>query len=152
MLKLKLQYFGHLMWRANSLEKILMLRKVEGMRRRGDRGWDGWMASLNQWTWVWANSGRWWRIGKPGLLQSMGLQRVRHDLVTEQQQLKPQEWSWSFRAVPSVSCRTSVTVQKLEKVIGRMWLLLGSWSWTWAIKSSSPNISLAITLCLLFPQ
>ena len=51
-----------------------------------DRGWDGWMASPTQWTWVWANSGRWWRTGKPSVLQSMGSQRVRHDWVTEQQQ------------------------------------------------------------------
>ena len=52
MLKLKLQYFGHLMRRADSLEKTLMLGKIEGRRRRDDRGWDGWMASLTQWTWV----------------------------------------------------------------------------------------------------
>ena len=58
MLKLKLQYFGHLMWRADSLEKTLMLGKIEGRRRRDDRGWNGWMASLIQWTWVWASSGR----------------------------------------------------------------------------------------------
>ena len=57
MLRLKLQYFGHLMWRANSLEEALMLGKFEGMRRRGYRGWDGWMASLTQWTWIWAKSG-----------------------------------------------------------------------------------------------
>ena len=48
-------------------------------------GWDGWMASRTQWTRVWAGSGRWWRIGKPGVLQSMGSQRVRHDLATEWQ-------------------------------------------------------------------
>ena len=51
----------------------------------GDRGWDGWMASLTQWTWVQANSGRCWRTGKPGVQQSMGSQRVRHDWETEQQ-------------------------------------------------------------------
>ena len=52
-LKLKLQYFGHLMRRTDSLEKTLMLGKIEGRRRRGDdRGWDGWMATLTQWTWV----------------------------------------------------------------------------------------------------
>ena len=49
-LKLKLQYSGHLMWRADSFEKTLMLGKIEGRRRRGDRGWDGWMASLTQWS------------------------------------------------------------------------------------------------------
>ena len=54
----------------------------------GDRGWDGWMASLTQWTRVWANSGREWRTGKPGVLQSMGSQRVGHDWVTEQQSIK----------------------------------------------------------------
>ena len=52
---------------------------------KGDgRGWDDWMASPTLWTWVWANSGRWWRIVKPGVLQSMGSQRVRHDWATEQ--------------------------------------------------------------------
>ena len=62
----------------------------EGLRagEGGNRGWDGWMASLTQWTWVWANSRRYWRTGKPGMLQSMGLQRVLHNLATEQQSLK----------------------------------------------------------------
>ena len=48
-----------------------------------DRGWDGWMASPTQWTWMWASSRSWWWTGKPGVLQSMGLQRVRHDWATE---------------------------------------------------------------------
>ena len=48
MLRLKFQYFGHLMWRTNSLEKTLMLGKIEGRRREDDRGWDGWTASLTQ--------------------------------------------------------------------------------------------------------
>ena len=51
-----------------------------------DRGWDGWMASLSQWTWVWASFRSWWRTGRPGGLQSMGSQRVRHNWATEQQQ------------------------------------------------------------------
>ena len=85
MLKLKLQCFGHLMQRVNSLEKTLMLGKIEGRRKRDDRGWVGWMASSTQWTWVWASSGRWWRTGKPGVLQSTGSQRVGHDWATEQQ-------------------------------------------------------------------
>ena len=86
MLRLKLQYFGHLMRTADSLEKTLMLGKIEGRKRRDDRGWNGWMASLTQWTWVWENSGRWWRTGKPNVLQSMRLQRVRHGLGTEHRQ------------------------------------------------------------------
>ena len=49
----------------------------------GDRGCDGWMASLTRWTWVWANSGIWWWTGKPGVLQFMGSQRVGHDWATE---------------------------------------------------------------------
>ena len=60
MLKLKLQYFGHLMWRTDSLEKTLMLGKIEGGRRRDDRGWDGCMVLPTWWTWVWVGSGSWW--------------------------------------------------------------------------------------------
>ena len=47
------------------------------------RGWHVWIASLTQWTWIWANSGRWWRTGEPGVLQSMGSQRVGYNWVTE---------------------------------------------------------------------
>ena len=88
MLKLKLQHFGHLMWRANSLEKNLMLGKIEGRRRRGwQRTRDGWMAQLTQWTWVGASSRSWWWTGKPGVLPcSPWLQRLRHDWATEQLQ------------------------------------------------------------------
>ena len=83
MLKLKLQYFGYLMRKANSLERTLMVGEIEGKRRRGNIGWDGWMASLTQWTWVWANSGRCWRTGKPGVLV-YGVRKIGHDLVTKQ--------------------------------------------------------------------
>ena len=82
-LKLKLQYFGHLMWRVDSLEKTLMLGGIGGRRRRGGRRWDGWMASPNWWTRVWVNSGIWWWTGRPGVLRFMGLQRVRQDWATE---------------------------------------------------------------------
>ena len=67
-------HLGHLMRRTDSLEKILMLGKIEGGRRRDDREWDGWMASLTQWTWVWVSSRSWWWTGKPGALQSTGSQ------------------------------------------------------------------------------
>ena len=83
MLKLKLQYFGYLTRRNDSLEKTLMLGKTEGRRRGDDRGWDGWMASPTQWTWAGASSGSRWRTGKPGMLQSVGLQRVRHKWATK---------------------------------------------------------------------
>ena len=79
-LKLKLQYFGHLMRKAESLEKTLMLGKIEG-RRRG--WWDGWMASLTRWTWVWVNSGSWWWTGRAGVLPFMGSQRVGRDWASE---------------------------------------------------------------------
>ena len=61
---------GPILWPpdARSWLITLMLGKIEGRRRRSDRGWDGWMASLTQWTWVWTNSGKWWRTGKPGML------------------------------------------------------------------------------------
>ena len=58
--------------------------KMEEAGGDGDnRGWDGWMASLTWWTWVWVNSGSWWWAGRPGVLQFMGLQRVGHDWATE---------------------------------------------------------------------
>ena len=102
-----------LMQRADSLEKTLMLGKIEGRRRRDhqrmrwldgiadsvdmslsrlqdmvkDKGWDGWMASPTQWTWVWASSRTWWRTEEPGVLHSMGSQRVGHNWATEWWQL-----------------------------------------------------------------
>ena len=51
-----------------------------------DRGWDGWMASLTRWMWVWVNSGSWWWTGRPGVLRFMGSQRVGHDWATELKQ------------------------------------------------------------------
>ena len=83
MLKLKLQDFGYLMPRVDSLEKTLMLEGIVGRRRRDDRGWDCWMASRTRWTWVCVNSGSWWWTGRPGVLRFMGLQRVGHNWATE---------------------------------------------------------------------
>ena len=83
MLKLKLQYFGHLMRRVDSLEKILMLGGIGGRRRRG-RQRMRWLDGITaQWTWVWVNSGSWWWTGRPGVLRFMGSQRTGHDWVTE---------------------------------------------------------------------
>ena len=80
MLKSKLQYFGHLIQRTDSFEKTLILGKIEGRRRRGQKR----IRRLDDiLTWVWASSGNWWWTGKLGVLQSMGSQRVRHDWLSE---------------------------------------------------------------------
>ena len=83
MLKLKLQSFGHLIQRTDSWKRPWCWERLKAGEEGGKREWDGWMASQTQWTWVWVSSGSWWWAGKPGLLQSMGWQRVRHDWVTE---------------------------------------------------------------------
>ena len=82
-LRLKLQYFGHLMWRADSLEKTLMLEGLGAGGEGDNRGWDGWMESPARCTWVWVNSGSWWWTGRPSVLQFMEFQRLRHDWATE---------------------------------------------------------------------
>jgi len=66
-----------------TLEKTLIWERLKTGGEGDNRGWDGWMASLTQWTWVWVSSGSWWWTGKPGVLQSMGTQGVRHDWATE---------------------------------------------------------------------
>ena len=83
MLKPKLQYFGHLMQRANSFEKTLMLEKIEGRRRSDNRECNGGMASPTRWTWVSVDCSSWWWIRRPHVLRFMGSQRVRHDWATE---------------------------------------------------------------------
>ena len=96
---LMLKYFGHLMWRVDSLEKTLMLGGIV-RRRRFDRGRDGWMASLTWWIRVWVNSRSWWWTGRLGVLRFMGSQRAGHDWVTE---LK----SYKFSSTPitnSLAC------------------------------------------------
>ena len=80
-------------WNSNTLatwceelthwKRLWCWERLKGGGEGDDRGWNGWMASLTRWTWFWASSGRWWWTGKPGMLQSMGLQKVRHDWVTE---------------------------------------------------------------------
>ena len=64
-------------------------------RKGNDRGWDGWMASLTRWTWVWVNSGSWWWTGRPGVLRSMGSQRAGHDWATE--------LNWVIKNLPAIA-------------------------------------------------
>ena len=104
MLMLKLQYFGHLMWRTDSLEKILMLGKIEGRRRGDDKGWDGWMASSTWWTWVWISSRTWWWTGKLGLLQSMIA-------------IKTEQLNWTERTTMSIRGRHQATYQRFSTLV-----------------------------------
>ena len=95
---ISLSLFAHLYNEGNNSNLYCVVTRIpwvniskrwmqEAGGERDDRWWDGWMASLTRWTWVWASSGRWWRLGKPDVLQSIGLQRARHGWATEQQQL-----------------------------------------------------------------
>ena len=82
-LKLKLQYFGHMMWRSDHWKRPWFWERLKAGGEVDDRGWDGQMDSLTRWTWVWAISRSMWWTGKPGVLQFMGSQRVRHNWATE---------------------------------------------------------------------
>ena len=99
MLKLKLQYFDHLMQRVDSLEKTLMLGGIGGRRRRGRQRMRCWMASLTWWTWVWVNSRSWWWTGRPDVVRFMGSQRVGHDWATK--------LTWTELNIPLCICTTT---------------------------------------------
>ena len=81
--KLKLQHFVYLIERTDSLEMTLTWGRLKARGEGDTRGWDGWIKSPTQWTWIWASSKSWWWTGKPGMQQFLGSQRVRHDWVTE---------------------------------------------------------------------
>ena len=74
---------GNLMRRADSFERPWLWERLKAGGEGNDGGWDGWMASLTLWTWVWVNSGSWWWAGRPGMVRSMGSQRVRDNWATE---------------------------------------------------------------------
>ena len=110
MLMLKLQYFGHPMWRADSLEKPSCWKILKAKGERGGRGWDSCIALLTQWTWIWANSGRWWRTEEAGMCNPWGSQRVRHNLVTEHHHLKLTQYYKS-----TIVFKNVISVDKNEK-------------------------------------
>ena len=85
-------------WKELTLS--LMLGKIEGRRKGDDKGWDSWMASPTQQKWVWVGSRSWWWTGKPGVLQSMGSQRVGHDWATE---LTDIWWSQTVDLFPTLT-------------------------------------------------
>ena len=93
MLNLILQYFGHLMWRSDSLVKTLIIGKIEGGKRIDNRGWDGWMASPTWWTWVWVSSRCWWWTGKPGVRLSTGKPNGLCPRVTELDTVDQLNWT-----------------------------------------------------------
>ena len=101
-LKLKFQYFCHLMQKLTHLKRPWCWERLKAGGERDDKRWDGWTASLTRWIWVWVNSRRWWWIGKPGMLQSMGSQRVRHDWATELNCLKSSFNPTVFKRKPKV--------------------------------------------------
>ena len=108
MLKLKLQYFGHLMWRADLLERPWCWERLKAKGEGEDRGWDGWMASLTQQAWVWANSGRQWSTGKP----SNG---------------EAKSWTWlsNWTTTTVNTCMTS----------GGLWLFKPKWKEDWQVET-----------------
>ena len=82
-LKLKLEYLATWCKELTYLKRLWCWERLEAGGEGDNRGWNGWMASLTRWTWVWASSGSWWWTGKPGMLQSTGSQRVGQDCATE---------------------------------------------------------------------
>ena len=106
------------MWKVDSLEKTLMLGGIGAGGEGDSRGWDGWMASLTRWAWVWVNSGSWWWIGRPGVLRFMGSQKVRHDWVTEL------TWTefWKWRVILRILKKDNLPLQSAG--IGRFLLNL----------------------------
>ena len=80
MLKLKLQYWCK---ELTHWKRPWCWERLKAGGEGDDRGWNGWMASLTQWTWVWVSSGNWWWTGKPGVLQPMGSQSIGHSWATE---------------------------------------------------------------------
>ena len=110
-------------WNSNTLatwcEELTYLKRPwcwQRLKARGegdDRGWDGWMASTTQWTWVWINSGSWWWTGRPGVLRFMGLQRVGHDWATELNWRRKNEvskngnqWNWKQEIIDKSILKT----------------------------------------------
>ena len=143
MLKLKLQYFVHVMWRIDSLEKTWCWARLRAGEKGGNRGWDGWMASPTWWMRVWVNSRSWWWTGRPGGLQFMGSQRVGHDWATE---LKFSLRSWISSLIPTGSCLFLwVSIFQKPHKIYLYWCVVG-------LKPVSLSSNCCSSLTSLFPS
>ena len=104
MLKLKLQYFGYLMWRKTHWKIPWSWERLKAGGEGDDRGWDDWMASPAQWTWVWVNSGSWWWTGSPGMLQSMSHKESNTTEWLNWTELKFAIINSLFPSLPTTSC------------------------------------------------
>ena len=99
------------MWRTDLFEKPLCWERLKAEGEGDDRGWDGWMTSLTQWTWVLLNSESCWWTGRPGVLQFMGLQRVGHNWATEL------NWIWELLFFINKECLKNITSLLLPHLI-----------------------------------
>ena len=147
MLKLKLQYFGHLMQRTDSLEKTWCWERLKAGGEGDDRGWDGWIESLTQWTWICANSRRWWSTGKPGVLQSMRSQS-RTQLSDWTTAYSLWEWWWPV-SLPSPNKSISPHLPETHNVwewgfLRCLWFLFKAFS----VPPQAPSQSLVpVSVC-----
>ena len=106
-LKLKLQYLGTWCEEPTHLKTPWCWERLRAGGERDGRGWDSWVASLTRWTQVWVNSRSWWWTGKPGVLQSMGWQRVGHDWATK--------LNWTASQVSSEELGVGMDVRKCKR-------------------------------------
>ena len=117
MLKLKLQYFPTWCNKLTHLKRPWCWERLKVGGEGDNRGWDGWMASPTQWTWVWVISGSWWWTGRPGMLQFMGSQRVGQDWMTEL------NWSEGIPIISLVTIRSLclIVLSSKRSAFGRGW-------------------------------
>ena len=155
-LKLKLQYFDHLMWELTHWKRPWCWERLKAGAEGDDRGWHGWMTSLTQWTWVWVNSGSWWWAGRPGMLPAV------HGVAKSWRQLS--HWTELNWTEPRVRSRTRRPVTK--------WLTVWAWpefeqswqktreracSWIFANLGSNywlrpPHCSVTLKNSFIFPE
>ena len=103
----ELQYFGHLMWKLTHSKRPWCWERLRAGGEGDNRGWDGWMASSTQWTWVCVNSRSLWWTGRPGMLRFVGSQRVGHNWMTEL------NWTWGKRWSGNSTC----SFKKLKQIL-----------------------------------
>ena len=127
-LMLKLQYFGHLMWRTDSFEKTLMLGNIKGGRRRVQQRMRWLDGITDSTTWVWVNSGSWWWTGRPGMLQSTGSQsQTQLSDWTELEDRDREAWHAAVHGVTKSQTRLSDWRTTLCKAL---FCTLGKHQWT----------------------